>query len=360
MPGWHTKRKIVVFESDDWGMSRMKSPEAYKRLLAKGYPVNQCVYNRNDTLENNDDLQFLLEILASVKDKNGKNCLFTLNNVVANPHFERIKKNNFQQYYYEPFTETLKRYPNHDKVLNLYKEGIQSNLFQIQFHGREHINVNRWLKNLQDNNLVLLDAIREDMFTVANSPLGSGRRDFLDAFGEGYEIEYENLKEILCKGADLFEQIWGFRSKSFIAPCYAWSPTIENVLRQIGVRYLQGTHVQRFYKKGSTKVFKKYHYLGQRNHLNQRYLIRNVYFEPSEFSGTDVVDNALNAIDLAFNYYKPAVICSHRVNYIGGIRQKNRDHNLKKLKILLKKLLKKHPDVEFMSSDELGELIEKK
>ena len=31
--GWKTKRKIVVFESDDWGMTRMPSKKIYDELL---------------------------------------------------------------------------------------------------------------------------------------------------------------------------------------------------------------------------------------------------------------------------------------------------------------------------------------
>ena len=44
---------------------------------------------------------------------------------------------------------------------------------------------------------------------------------------------------------------------------------------------------------------------------------------------------------------------------MGFIDQKNRAKNIKLLATLLSMILKKWPDVEFMSSDELGYLIEK-
>jgi len=34
LPGWHTNRKIVVIESDDWGSIRMSSAEDAERLIS--------------------------------------------------------------------------------------------------------------------------------------------------------------------------------------------------------------------------------------------------------------------------------------------------------------------------------------
>ncbi|MBK7480400.1 MAG: hypothetical protein IPI69_12245 [Bacteroidales bacterium] len=34
--GWRTRRKIVVFESDDWGSIRMPSMEVYSEFRNKG------------------------------------------------------------------------------------------------------------------------------------------------------------------------------------------------------------------------------------------------------------------------------------------------------------------------------------
>ena len=36
IPGWSTRRKLVIFESDDWGSIRMPSVETYKSLHAAG------------------------------------------------------------------------------------------------------------------------------------------------------------------------------------------------------------------------------------------------------------------------------------------------------------------------------------
>jgi hypothetical protein len=59
-------------------------------------------------------------------------------------------------------------------------------------------------------------------------------------------------------------------------------------------------------------------------------------------------------------YAKPATISMHRLNVIGGLVEENRTCNLALLKQLLKEIVKRWPDVEFMNSAELGQLIEKK
>lgn len=148
IPGWHTKRHFVVFESDDWGAIRMPSLEAFNALKAEGVQVGDGYgYDQNDTLASNDDLELLMDALSSVKDSKGNPAKLTMNCVVSNPDFNRIKENGFQKYFYEPITETMKRYPHHDRSFELWKEGIIHNVFQPQFHGREHLKARMWLRN---------------------------------------------------------------------------------------------------------------------------------------------------------------------------------------------------------------------
>ena len=70
IPGWQTKRKIVIIESDDWGSIRMPSKEAFKRLQKAGIPVEKCPMNSYDSLASEEDLSALFQVLQTVKDKN--------------------------------------------------------------------------------------------------------------------------------------------------------------------------------------------------------------------------------------------------------------------------------------------------
>jgi hypothetical protein len=358
LPGWRTKRKIIVIESDDWGTVRLSSKIAYNDFLKKRYPVDECPYNRNDSLECNSDMELLFDVLSSVKDQRDNPALLTVNNIVANPDFGKIRSADFQQYFYEPFTETLKRYPNHDKVEKLYLEGIEKKMLMPQFHGREHVNVERWLKALRERNESSLFAFDHSMFSVHTRPPVGGSYELMDALNGDSSESLEKKEEILIEGLELFESIWGFRSMSFIAPCYIWQTALENILFGNGVGIIQGmvNQLEPTPREGFDYK-KKYHYQGQVNKLGQVYLVRNAFFEPSAQPDFDWVGDCMNRIRVAFRWHKPAIISTHRVNFIGFIREENRTANLALFKQLLTKIVQTWPEVEFMSSVKLGETI---
>jgi hypothetical protein len=359
LPGWRTNRKIIVIESDDWGSIRMSSKEAYSYFLSKGYPVDKCHFNRFDALESENDLSCLFEVLNSVRDNHGHPAILTANSVVANPDFEKIENSGFEQYFFEPLTITYQRYNNHSESFKIFKQGINAGLVMPQFHGREHLNVNRWMHSLKQGNKVSLDAFGKQMFSV-HQPFDPGNKnEYMDALDFDAPTDKKKIENIVCDGLNLFNQIWGFQSESFIAPCNIWHKTLENKILEEGVKYIQGMAVQRqpIAEPGTFHYNRRYRYLGQKNINNQYQLVRNAFFEPSQNQSFDWVSDCLKRIETAFRWNKPAIICSHRVNYIGYIDNDNRERNLFLLKILLNGIIEKWPDVEFLSSDKLGKLI---
>src|SRR5690606_38173884 len=158
-------------------------------------------------------------------------------------------------------------------------------------------------------------------------------------------------------GLELFEKLFGYKSKSFIAPTYTWHPDLELVLNENGVTIIQSNPFQKFPILNRTKYKKKIHYTGQKNKYNQTYIVRNAYFEPTLLGSNSVVENCLSRIDIALKCRKPAVLGSHRLNFIGFIDSKNRDKNLILLKTLLKEIGKIWPNVEFMNVAQLNDIL---
>ena len=95
----------------------------------------------------------------------------------------------------------------------------------------------------------------------------------------------------------------------------------------------------------------------QRPLRSQKHLVGNCSFEPSIYPNIDTVNHCMKEIDTAFKWHKPATISSHRVNYIGSLHAANRSNSLKSLALLLNNILNKWPDVEFITSDKLGNII---
>jgi len=355
--GWRTSRKIIVFESDDWGSIRMPSRESFEKLEKAGLNLRDWDaerYNLNDSLATAEDLEKLFEVITSVKDKSGNYAVFTPVTIVANPDFQKIKDSDFNEYYYEPFTETLKRYPGCELSFELWKEGIEKHLFVPQMHGREHLNVKAWMNALKSKDNQAHLAFNEGVwgFVPENYP----KVDYQAAFLPGSPSEIEYHKEILKDGMGLFKKLFGYQAEYFVPPNGCFNNYLNQTLSENGIKFRSAPKIQ-FEPLGNGKFRRVFHWLGQKEKTGIRYITRNCFFEPSK-PGKDWVDSCLYDIQIAFKYRKPAVISTHRVNYVGSLNKSNRDTGLYQLKQLLQKITKNWPEVEFMTTPQLGRLIE--
>lgn len=357
IPGWHTNRHILVIESDDWGSVRMPSKEVYQQFLEKGVRVDRDPYCKYDCLATADDLSALFEVLTSVKDKNGKHAILTADTVVANPVFDKIRESGFKEYFYEPFIETLRRSRKHEGAFKLWKQGMEAGIFRPQLHGREHLNVKKWLRTLQSKEMVTSLSFDLGTFGLTSAVDDRIKNNYMGAFNSGLDEDISEYDKIITEGQQLFEQIFGYKSESFIATTYTWNPKIEESLKRNGIAYLQGQVHQRIPLDDDTKFkWKKDNFMGRKSPSGLIYLMRNCFFEPSQYTDS-TVNNCLNRVRLAFKWHKPATISMHRLNVIGAIDESNRIRNLASFKQLLNSIVKEYPDVEFMSSDELGRII---
>lgn len=357
--GKKMERKILVFESDDWGCVRMESKESFNALKSAGFDVHKSCYNTYDGLENRQDLEGLLNVLDAHKDKNGNPAVFTPNMVVANPDFQKIKESGFSRYYYKTFDVSY--IEKGEDLMDVWQKSVADNLMAPQFHAREHLNPNLWLKALRANDDVTMAAFNHNFFGLKTNAKKFGTRTFMAAYDVVGKEELKRLDTIINEGLDIFEGKLGYRAKSFIACNYIWPSSIEPTLKAQGIDYIQSRRIQSVPVAGSGgyKYGKTAHYSGEKNKHGQLYTVRNCYFEPTSEPGLDWVNNCLKEISIAFAYGVPAVVSCHRINFIGSLEPANRDKGLKLLDTLLKKVSAKWPDVEFLSSEKLGDLLNK-
>jgi hypothetical protein len=345
-------KKIIVFQSDDWGSIRMPSKKVFEILSKNNINVQNSAYCKFDSLESNDDLEHLFSIISKYKDKNGNHPIFTANTIVANPDFEKIRISGFKDYFYEPFTETLKKYKNSSNVLNLYKEGIDSKIFHPQFHGREHVNIEMWLELLQKKHNDFMLAFDNHMWGLSYDVFPNMNKSIqatFDSRNDGL------LADSIVKGLELFNNIFDFQSDSFMANNFIWNASLNKLLAENNIKYLQTMKYQILPKLGESKRVLIRHFHGEKNQFNQTYLVRNCSFEPS-INGYGF-EKTIKEIGNAFFWKKPAIISTHRINFIGFLDERNRTSNLKSFSLLLENILKKWPDVEFMTTVSLGHLI---
>jgi len=354
--GWKTKRRIIVFSVDDYGNVRLDSKQARDRMFANGLkPTSR--FDVYDTLETSDDLSALYETLSSVKDRNERHAVFTAFAMSANIDFEKMKETAYTEYHYEPLTDTFKKLRGYDDTWQLWREGINKKLLAPQFHGREHVNIKVLMEALARRDKDAMNCFENRSYAaVANT--GYATISFTAALDFFEFEENETLKKIVADGLNLFEKVYGTRAKNF-TPCGSngYSDTINQVLVQGGIKYIDTFRFKREHLGRGKMGNKVFNYTGKKNALGQTNLVRNCVFEPTEDRGTDWVNFCMQQIEAAFRWNLPANISSHRVNFCGHIDPKNREIGLTALKQLLKAIVKRWPDVEFMTSNELGDLI---
>lgn len=359
IPGWRTRRHLIIIESDDWGSIRMPSEKVYNSLLREGinwYSDGGYRFNRYDSLATAEDLSNLFEVLSSVHDSTNRHVVLTPVSLTANPDFTRIRNSDFTEYYYEPFTETLQKCKGCEKSFKLWQEGIKRRLFVPQFHGREHLNVKVWMNALKANNKRIRQAFSYGIWGIstANDPeIGVELQAAFDLVSSD-DLIYQ--KEIIVTGLKLFEKLFGYQALYFVPPNGPFNSSLESTCADGGIKYLSVSKIQTE-PLGHGRTKNKLHWLGQVGKAGLTYITRNCFFEPG-LREKDWVDSCLNDISIAFKWHKPAVISTHRVNYIGAIDTKNRDEGLEKLSLLLHQIMKNWPDTEFITTDELGRIID--
>jgi hypothetical protein len=232
--GWKTNRKIVVFESDDWGSIRMPNRETYQELLKKKHPVDSLPYLKFDSLETKDDFNALFDLLVKFKDSNGNHPIITANTILSNPNFEKIKESGYNIYVNELLIDSYEKYSG-ENLLSYYFQGIQEKIFYPQLHGREHLNVNRWMNSLKNDLGLSRELFDFGLYDLSVSQTNISENSFVDALTPANKNELVYIGDSIKEAAIQFKDIFGFQSKSFIAPCYIWRPETEKYMKEAGI-----------------------------------------------------------------------------------------------------------------------------
>jgi len=311
----------------------------------------------NDALETPEELFKLYEVLQSVTDSKGRPACFTANTIVANPDFERIRESNYKNYYYEPFTKTYLRTKKTENSFAAFQEGMAHRLFQPQLHGREHVNIELFERKLRRRDPALAANLEQQCLAGLEDESDMPGVGFTHAFGLYRAESIEQHREILAEGLDLFEKVWGFRSRTFTPPAQRLHPSLFADAVRGGVRAIdKPLHCIR--RLGDAQSAREINRSGRQRGQGHVTVVRNVVFEPGKDMGFDPVERALQQVAAAFRWRRPAIISSHRVNFCGHLEEANRKHGLEALRILLEKITARWPDVEFVSVDKLVEQMD--
>lgn len=354
--GFKSSRKLCVIESDDWGSVRMPNLIAYEILLKNRIRVDKCPYNRFDNLESTEDLLRLADTLSELERKLGKRVVITANVVMSNPDFSKIKESKFQEFSSLNLRQSHDFYNGNTEGLEMFKQVIAEGYLYPQLHGLNHVNQSNWLSDLRHKVQDTTIAFNNNVYGLSTNIAVEPRKTYLAALDFIEEDELENHRFWMKEGADLFKEEFGLISRSFIAPNYTWHQAHESMMIANGIKYIQGARAQKVPVGDNYRVSR--HKMGEKNKYGQFYFIRNSAFEPSvKRQQINWRKKILSDAHVAFTLGAPLVISSHRLNFMGGIQRQNREQNLQSFSNVLTELIERYPDIEFVSSEELGDYI---
>lgn len=341
-------QRLVVFESDDWGSQRVPSRAVMTGLIADGLISGDNPYDR-DTLESARDIETLSDILSSVRDAGGNHAVFTCYANPANPDFDAIRGEGFEHYIWEPVTATHDRRGDRREAQAAWRAAIQAGLMVPEFHGREHLHVGLWMKYLHSSPMVRAGFDR-GFYSVPEPALPPPAKGFRAACFFTEMAEVPEIADIIMSGADCFKTVFGRAPSVFCPTNNIFHPLLYPVVRAAGCRAVirHARNLQPDGRGGVRSVWGKRGVAA----ADLAWFGRNAIFEPALGYG---VEHALRGISSAFAWGVPAIIATHRLNYVGGIEPSVRDNGARTLRTLLDTIVRRWPDVRFASSTELIE-----
>ena len=354
--GYQTNRRIVVFESDDWGAVRVPDAGALEAFKVRFPSFKLDHYQSFDGLEKKNDVSALSSLLLERSSSFEVSApVLTLNFATANPDFDRCIPGDAHnaRFEFEPIDETYRTYDGDEGVLDFVRLGCGETALHPQLHGREHLNATAWLAD------VAADFAVEYARGLRMVGLDNAFYNGIDALNSGNTLV--DARGYLEDAIAIFKRLFGFVPRSFIPPCYVANKECERIAAGLGIETIQSSP-KRNVPKGNDSYSRRINVFGRSNVPGQCRLIRNVQFEPSRsmFQGKSVdecVDAAFAEIETAFKRRQPAVICTHRVNYTSRVDESHRAFSLEALDGLLRGLAMRYPDCEFMTSEQLGRVI---
>lgn len=333
--------KVLIFQSDDWGFSRTNHNDDSIAFL-KSINLQNLPYNSIDGLENVDDLKNLQSLLESYKDQNGIKPIFTLNYVTSNPDFQRIEENNFSNYYRIPIATSN----NHADLKEFWSSSYE--VFDIQHHGLDHLNVSEWMNQLRSKS-IYLNGFKHKLIEFNNPKVDNNKMVALRGMGIQESKEYFKL------GIDTFIDFFSVEPISFIPPNYWLDTRLLNTIEQTNFLSMQGMKY-RFSARNKSyqKIKRKNGYSEGQSKLIS--LVRNIQLEPTlqpNKSVEEIVKSAIESLRVAYYFGQPAIVDTHRINYTSRNLKSNKERGLEVLDLFLKETLRLFPEVQFWSTKQI-------
>jgi hypothetical protein len=304
--------KAVVIESDDWGLCAWSTDAHAFRVLADT-PVYRHPAGRRyggSTLESAEDMAALRAILEGSVPEGAIPPVLQANTVMASPDYDRLRPPMFEAEVLPltdfPATPARWRRPGLDRALH---GAIDAGVWWPELHGLHHLPEAAWLRGLRRGESDARRAFEQQSMVCSAVETGG-------EYGAAEPLDLRRRN--LALAVEKFRATFGRAPASFCPPDYHWDDALDRDAETLGLRIFQGVaesagaRVPRF-----RRLFHRFrwpHFEGARFVLPPRIAFEPLTAEgPSEALG---VDRTWRAVQEAWGRGQPAVVSSHRMNFV--------------------------------------------
>jgi hypothetical protein len=300
-------QRAVVFESDDWGLAGFVPADSAwhgvdREALAPGrFPA---VY-WGSTLEDSAAVAELAAVLERAVGRDGLPAVLQPNYVMSSLQLE--DDDHWRRYDLPAFPPVYAR----PGMWGAVRDALGRGVWYPEFHAAWHYDPDRRREQTEGAPEVAAAARRGIMLFP-----GSERARELGAWRST-----EALTSELEAALDLFRGVFGRRPGSIIAPDYAWNSRNEDIWQGRGLTVIQAKREQRNpgFGVGTAYRIRKWadRQYARAFRPDRIYLERNCRFEPVQYPDPDaVVRSCLSEIATAWERGEPAVVETHRINFV--------------------------------------------
>jgi len=346
-PGFRFSRPLVLLQSDDWGRVGVRDAEGLEELRAAGLNVGERPYDLY-SLETAEDVQEVAEVLQGLRDSAGEPPCLEMNFVVANVDFAASAANGFREIALTQLADGLPGHWNWNRpgLHDAYHAGVQGKVFSPALHGTTHFCQQAVARELsrggERGDLLRTLWKSETPYIYWRMPwVGYEYWDPEQAPAKRFIPETEQARWIDW-AAGAYQKLFQDKAVSACAPGYRAESTTHRAWKNAGVRIVQnGPGTRRAPHWDEFGLLHTY---------------RALDFEPAlnlQMRWEDFVENAASWLTRGL----PFILSLHSVNFHSTLAP-YRQRTLPMLQDFLDALTKEYPDLLFVNSRQLLEIME--
>lgn len=306
---------VMIIESDDWGAGPVKAQTA--------------ALNR------------LVDVLSRHRDNKGHPPVMTLALVLAVPDGGAIRQDS--QYHRCPFDD-----PRFDSVRQAIERGRVASVFSLQLHGLEHY----WPAALMaSTDPAVRDWIlSETPGTTERLPSHLQSRWVDASVLPSRPLDPATVEVAVKDEVGLYQRVFGVLPRVAVPPTFVWTEGVEQAWGRAGVEFVVTPGLRSACRNASglPSCDSGPLYNNQQG-AGVTYLVRDDYFEPERGHRAE---RGLAALAYKWAQRRPCLLETHRSNFIAdGV---SAERNLSEISRLYALVLERHPDLRFVSTEELG------